>query len=101
MFPETGQVRCGVDGGGSGLYHSGLPRYPDPMGRVEIVRHPALSGAARITHTAPGIHGNPLNITLDDTEAELIKAMLAGSWHPADPLILESSLRIASSTVFH
>jgi LssY C-terminus len=42
-----------------------------------------------------------LNIALIATEAELIRAMLAAAWHPADPLTLESSLRIASSTVFH
>jgi LssY C-terminus len=69
--------------------------------RVEIVRHPALQGAPRITHTAAGIHGDPLNIALVATEAGLVKAMLAAGWYPADPLTLESSLRIASSTVFH
>jgi hypothetical protein len=69
--------------------------------RVGIVRHPALPEAPRITHTAAGIPGDPLNIALVATEAGLIKAMLAAGWHPADPLTLESSLRIASSTVFH
>jgi hypothetical protein len=69
--------------------------------RTEIARHPALSGTPRITHTAAGIHGDPLNIALVATEAELVKAMLAAGWHPADPITLESSLRIATSTVFH
>jgi LssY C-terminus len=69
--------------------------------RVEILLHPALQGAPRITHTAAGIHGDPLNIALIATKAELIKAMLAAGWHPADPLTLESSLHMVSSTVFH
>jgi hypothetical protein len=69
--------------------------------RVEIVRHPGLQGAPRITHTAAGIHGDPLNVALVATDAELINAMLAAGWHPADPLTFKSSLRIASSTVFH
>jgi LssY C-terminus len=69
--------------------------------RAEIRRHPALQGAPRMTHTAAGIHGDPLNIALVAAEAGLVKAMLAAGWHPADPLTLESSLRIASSTVFH
>jgi LssY C-terminus len=69
--------------------------------RVEITRHPALAGAPRITHTASGIHGDPLNVALVATEAELIKAMLAAGWHPADPLTWKSSLRIAGSTVLH
>jgi hypothetical protein len=68
---------------------------------VEIVRHPALQGAPRITHTAAGIPGDPLNIALVTTQAELVKAMLAAGWHPADPLTLETSLRIVSSTLFH
>ena len=68
---------------------------------VEIVRHPALAGAPRLTHTASGIHGDPLNVALVASEAELIKAMLASGWHPADPLTLMSSLRIASSTLLH
>jgi hypothetical protein len=45
--------------------------------RVEILRHPALYGAPRITHTTAGIPGDPLNVALVATEAELIKAMLA------------------------
>jgi hypothetical protein len=69
--------------------------------RVELVRHPALQGAPRITHTASGIPGDPLNIGLVATESALVKAMLAAGWHPADPLTLETSLRIASSTIFH
>lgn len=69
--------------------------------RVEIVHHPALQGAPRITHTAAGLPGDPLNVGVVITKAELIKAMLAAGWHPADPLTLETSLRIVSSTVFH
>ena len=66
-----------------------------------LIRHPALAGAPRITHTASGIPGDPLNVALVATEAELIQAMLAAGWHPADPLTFESSLRIAGSVLFH
>jgi hypothetical protein len=69
--------------------------------RVEVTRHPALQGAPRLTHTAAGIPGDPLNIALIATQPELVKGMLAAGWHPADPLTLETSLRIAASTVFH
>jgi LssY C-terminus len=68
---------------------------------VEVVRHPALQGAPRITHTAAGIPGDPLNVALVASEMAFVHAMLAAGWHPADPLTLETSLRIASSTVFH
>jgi hypothetical protein len=71
------------------------------MWRIEIIRHPALQGAPRLTHTAAGIHGDPLNIALIATETELVKAMLAACWHPADPLTLETSIRLVGSTIFH
>lgn len=64
-------------------------------------RHPALEEAPEITHTANGIHGDPLNLALVGTEEELQAAMLAAEWFPADPITLKSSLRIAAGTVFH
>jgi hypothetical protein len=64
-------------------------------------RHPALDDAPRITHTANGIHGDPVNLALLGSEQELQAGMLAAGWFPADPITLKSSLRIASGTVFH
>src|SRR5262245_26018593 len=62
-------------------------------------RHPALVGAPRVTHTATGIPGDPLNIALVSAEADLHRALLTAGWYPADPITLESSLRIAADTV--
>jgi len=53
----------------------------------------------RITLTANGIKGDPLNIALVGTEEEVDAAMLAAGWLPADPITLRSSLRIAAGTV--
>lgn len=63
--------------------------------------HPALDAAPQITHTANGISGDPLNVALVGTEKELVAAMLAAQWFPADPVTLKSSLKIALDTVFH
>jgi hypothetical protein len=63
--------------------------------------HPALSGIPTITHTKDGIPGDPLNVALIGTREQLAKAMLAAGWHPADPITLESSLRIAGDTILH
>jgi hypothetical protein len=63
-------------------------------------RHPALAGAPTITTTGSGIPGDPVNLGLIGSEAEIHRAMLAAKWHPADPITLESSLRIAADVVF-
>jgi LssY C-terminus len=68
--------------------------------RAEIRRHPALQGAPRMTHTAAGIHGDPLNIALVATDNAVVTAMLAAAWHPADPITLDTSLRMVGSVVF-
>jgi hypothetical protein len=62
-------------------------------------RHPSLDDVPRITHTADGIPGDPLNVALIGTETELKKIMLAAKWYPADPLTLRSCLEIAEATV--
>jgi LssY C-terminus len=66
----------------------------------DVRLHPQLFDAPRITHTPDGIRGDPVNIALLGSEADLIRAMLAAKWDPADPLTLRSSLRIAVDSVF-
>ncbi len=63
-------------------------------------RHPALFDAPRITHTPSGIPGDPINVALLGTEAEVIHAMTKGKWDPADELTFRSSTRIAVDSVF-
>ena len=72
-----------------------------PMFWLRYTRHhPALADIPNITHTADGIPGDPLNVSLVGTETELKKIMLAAQWYPADPLTLRSRLEIASAAVF-
>jgi hypothetical protein len=52
-----------------------------------------------ITYTANGIPGDAINVALTGTKTEVIRIMLAADWHPADPLTLRSSLRIAEASV--
>jgi hypothetical protein len=65
-----------------------------------VHRHPALDDVPGITQTANGILGDPINVALVGTKTELVKAMLAAKWFPADPLSLRSSLEIAVDAVF-
>ncbi|HEY1377098.1 MAG TPA: LssY C-terminal domain-containing protein [Gemmataceae bacterium] len=63
-------------------------------------RHPALDDVPGITHAADGIPGDPVNVALVGTKAEMVRIMLAAKWAPADPLSLKSSLEIAADAVF-
>jgi len=63
-------------------------------------RHLAVSGGPRITQTADGHPGDPINIALVGTDEETIRAMTAAGWFPADPITFTSSVRIVVDSVF-
>lgn len=58
-----------------------------------------LEASPRITRTADGSPGDPLNVGLVATDAELHAAMAAAGWRVAAALGLESDLAIAGSVV--
>jgi hypothetical protein len=66
----------------------------------DVRRHPNLFAAPRITHTPAGIPGDPLNVALLGSEADVIHAMAMAKWDPADALTYRSSVRIAVDSVF-
>jgi hypothetical protein len=61
--------------------------------------HPALEDAPKTTVTAQGIPADPLNVGFLGTEDELVRALLAAGWEPANPITFKSSLRIARSVL--
>ena len=63
-------------------------------------KHPDLRDGPTLTHTASGIPGDPLNISLVGSEEEVIRALTTAGWFPANPLTFRSSVRIAIDTVF-
>ena len=63
------------------------------------MRHAVFDDSPRVTHTASGIPGDPLNIALVGTKEEVIHAMIAAKWDPADALTFRSSVRIVVDTV--
>lgn len=67
--------------------------------KVRVHRHPALEEIPGITHAESGIPGDPLNVALVGSKAQVMKIMLAAKWDPADPLTLHSCLEIAEATV--
>src|SRR5689334_21165242 len=45
-----------------------------------VVRHPSLEDIPGITHTKNGMPGDPLNVALIGTEADVIHIMIAAGW---------------------
>ncbi|HEX4409346.1 MAG TPA: LssY C-terminal domain-containing protein [Xanthobacteraceae bacterium] len=58
-----------------------------------------LAGASMLTRTAAGIPGDPINVGLVGSRADVLCAMNAASWYPADPITLRSSAEIAGSVL--
>ena len=63
-------------------------------------RHPFLVPSARLTRTGDGHPGDPVNIALVGSDAEVVRGLNTAGWFPADPITLASSVRIAADTVF-
>ncbi len=61
--------------------------------------NPALADAPKTTLTSQGIPGDPLNVGLIGDERDLVRAMHAAGWNPADPITLKTSVAIAASVV--
>jgi hypothetical protein len=58
-----------------------------------------LAGLTMVTRTAQDIPGDPLNVGLVGTKADVLCAMHAAGWYPADPITLRSSVEIVGSVV--
>jgi hypothetical protein len=59
-----------------------------------------LEGLPMVTRTAPGIPADPMNLGLVGAKEDLLCAMRAVSWYPADPITFRSSVGIAGSVLF-
>ncbi|MGH7134755.1 MAG: LssY C-terminal domain-containing protein [Pirellulales bacterium] len=70
-----------------------------PQAWRHFEHHPVMVEAPKISYTVDGIPGDPLNLALVGSQDEVVAAMLAAGWHPADPTTLRSSLHIAESVV--
>lgn len=53
-----------------------------------------------VTTTMQGIPGDPLNVGAVGSRSDLLGAMHAAGWHPADAVTLRTSLDIVGSVVF-
>jgi len=62
-------------------------------------RHPAIDASPKITQTGDHHPGDPLNVVLIGTQAQLDAIMKAADWFPAAALGIKSDLKIAADTV--
>jgi len=63
--------------------------------------HPVMEQALKRTVTKEGLPGDPLNVGLVGTQEEVIRAMLAAGWYPADPITFKSALGMVESVLLH
>ena len=59
----------------------------------------ALLTGPRLTETADGHPGDPVNVALLGVEEQVVRAMNAAGWSPADPITLATSVRIIMDSV--
>lgn len=58
-----------------------------------------LAGLDMVTRTAQGIPGDPINVGLIGDKGDILCAMHAAGWFPADPITLKSSIEIVGSVL--
>ena len=58
-----------------------------------------LAGLPMVTRTGQGIPGDPINVGLVGDAKDLVCAMHAAGWFPADPITLKSSIEIVGSVL--
>jgi hypothetical protein len=64
-------------------------------------RHPALGAAPRVTLTADGVPGDPLNVALVGKREDVVGAMLAAGWFPADPKTFHTASLIVKDVLLN
>ncbi len=69
------------------------------LSRIYFRHHLVGADAARVTVTSASHPGDPVNITLIGSEAEIVKAMTVAGWFPADPITFMSSVRIVANSL--
>src|SRR6202051_846955 len=58
-----------------------------------------LANLPMVTRTAQGIPGDPINVGLVGDDKDVLCAMAAAGWYPADRVTLRSAIEIVGSVV--
>jgi len=70
-----------------------------PLAWTHYEHQKGLADVPMVTRTAQGIPGDAINVGLVGTKEDVLCAMHAAGWSPADPITLRSSIEIVGSVV--
>jgi LssY C-terminus len=70
-----------------------------PLAWSHYEHQKGLAGRPMVTRTAQDIQGDPINIGLVGAKNDVLCAMHAAAWYPADPITFQSSVEIVGSVV--
>lgn len=70
-----------------------------PMSWTHYEHQKGLAGHPMVTRTAQDILGGPINVGLVGQKEDVLCAMHAAAWYPADPITFRSSVEIVGSVV--
>ncbi len=70
-----------------------------PLAWTHYEHQKGLAGHPMLTRTAQGIPGDAINIGLVGSKDDVLCAMHAAAWYPADPITFRSSLEIVGSVI--
>lgn len=81
------------------LFYTALAYLLLPLFWTHYEHQRGLANLPMVTRTAQGIPGDPMNVGLVGDKADVICAMHAAGWYPADPITLKSSIEIVGSVL--
>ncbi|HSV22425.1 MAG TPA: LssY C-terminal domain-containing protein [Xanthobacteraceae bacterium] len=70
-----------------------------PLGWTHYEHQKKLAGLTMVTRTGQDIPGGPINVGLVGSKEDVLCAMHAAHWDPADPITFKSSVEIVGSVV--
>ena len=70
-----------------------------PLAWTHYEHQKGLAGFSMVTRTAQGIPGDPINVGLVGAKDDVLCAMHAAGWYPADPITFRSSVEIVGSVI--
>jgi hypothetical protein len=81
------------------LFYGVLAYFLLPMTWRHYEHQKGLTGLAMVTRTKEGIPGDPINVGAVGSKDDLVCAMHAAQWYPADPITLRTSVEIIGSVL--